>query len=178
MGFLTKIRDFFGAINELEKMKKSDPELAKDLDNFYANQKLLREELKKLDQQNSSLIIENDDIDSRLKQILDSIPSNLTNLQWDDWSSKQTLPIPCTFKCFAVNVDLNYLSVQYRSKFRKTELALIEISPSITKDKLMNIKKEDYIEVDVNITDIRPRTSTAGCLRMTLIDIRECNIEK
>ena len=50
MGFFSKLKAFFKAKRELERMRKEDPELDEGLKNFYSNYKVLREHLKEVEQ--------------------------------------------------------------------------------------------------------------------------------
>ncbi len=164
---------FRQAMDEIELMKKKDPELKQDLKNIGENFKELDKLIDRLES-GRPVQKENEISNSELIEFIKKIPSNQTNIQWDEWRSNLHLPVNIKIKCEVV--DISKLAIY--AMVNNYDLVSIQLSNEMNINSLIEVNKGDYLEVLVDIVEIKRNESplfkdVLKSLRFQLIEVVE-----
>jgi FtsZ-binding cell division protein ZapB len=170
---LTLGAKFRQAMDEIELMKKKDPELKESLNSFAKNYEVIKNVRDRL-KSGGTIKKENEISNSELIEFIKKIPSNQTNIQWDEWRSNLHLPVNIKIKCEVV--DISKLAIY--AMVNNHDLVSIQLSNEMNINSLIEVNKGDYLEVLVDIVEIKRNESplfkdVLKSLRFQLIEVVE-----
>jgi hypothetical protein len=170
---LTLGAKFRQAMDEIELMKKKDPELRESLNSFAKNYEVIKNVRDRLES-GGTIKKENKISNSELIEFIKKIPSNQTNIQWDEWRSKLHLPVKLKIKCEVVDISKLAIYVWLDEE----NFVSIYLSNGKNTHSLLEINQGDNLEVLVDIVEIKRNDSplfkdVLKSLRFQLIELVE-----